>query len=120
MGIVSASSRVRERLGRVLYLFRGNASRLFLAEIPKKDPPVPIFRRLNSKKHHLLSHLVLKEPTELTPKYLSAELQMFSQDVSSLVECFTQFPEFIDEVHDQAFKNDLKVRIVSMRTFEIT
>lgn len=63
-----------------------------------------------------MTHLNLVDSAELHPKYLSAELQMFSQDVSALVECFTQFPEFIDEIHDQSFKNELKVNDLRRHT----
>ena len=48
--------------------------------------------------------------TEFEPAHLARELQQFARDIHALLECFDQFPEFIDEVPDRAFSKDSEVR----------
>lgn len=50
-----------------------------------------------------------KEQTKVTPESVSEELQLFSKDITTLLECFSQFPEFRDKNPDPSFSNDLKV-----------
>ncbi len=73
---------------------------------------VSVDRLLNSKKQrNLLSHLAHFDPRKLDSKHLVLELQLFSRDISTLLECFSQFPEFVDEIPDRALGKDLNVRI---------
>ncbi|EKM59689.1 uncharacterized protein PHACADRAFT_205913 [Phanerochaete carnosa HHB-10118-sp] len=117
VGILSASSRLRERLGRVLYLFRKNAAGLFPQKIPQLEKFQPsMFRRLVSKRHGMFDHLV-SQSTELEPKHIALELQLFARDVHTLLECFNQFPEFIDEIPDQAFGDELSHWAASLEDF---
>ncbi|GJE84631.1 WD40 repeat-like protein [Phanerochaete sordida] len=117
VGILSASTRLRERLGRVLYLFRKNAAGLFPQKIPRLEKFQPsMFRRLVSKRHGFFDH-VFSQSTELQPKHIALELQFFAEDIHTLMECFNQFPEFIDEVPDQAFSDELSQWAASLVDF---
>ncbi|EKM59697.1 uncharacterized protein PHACADRAFT_192071 [Phanerochaete carnosa HHB-10118-sp] len=108
VGILSASSRLRERLGRVLHLFRENAAGLFPQIVHKKSFEPSVFRRLASERHRFFGSLNLAaHAADLVPKDFALELQLFSQDVSTLLECFSQFPEFLDEIPNRSLSGDL-------------
>ena len=112
VGILSASSRLRERLGRVLHLFRENAADLFPREIKRKAADgVALERRLNAhvRVHRVFDFLNFNTSTSLERKDLPAELHMFSRDISTLLECFSQFPDFVDEIPDRSLADDLRV-----------
>jgi WD repeat-containing protein 26 len=111
VGILSASSRLRERLGRVLYLFRENAADLFPQKVKRKGDGVPIDRRLNprTKVQRMFDYMNLTPAADLDRKHLPSELHMFSRDISTLLECFSQFPDFVDEIPDQTLGEDLRV-----------
>ncbi len=106
---MSASIRLRERLWRILHLFHQNEADLFPQEMQES---VGGDRLLKSKKRHrFLSHLTHFDPRKLDSRQLALELQLFSRDISALLECFSQFPEFVNEIPDWALGNDLQVRI---------
>ncbi|GJE84620.1 WD40 repeat-like protein [Phanerochaete sordida] len=108
VGILSASSRLRERLGRILHLFRENAAGLFPHIVPRKDYQPAVFRRLASKRHGFFNSLNLTgHAADEVPQDFALELQLFSQDVSTLLACFSQFPEYLDEVPDRTLGSDL-------------
>ena len=137
VGILSASSRLREKLGRVLYLFRENAEDLFPnLKAKRQRAKVPVFRRLNKRRrgnaiavgnkrrskgskegvHDTDHHLLGLPPNDgrghanaIDRKFLSAEMQAFARDISTLLECFSQFPDYVDEIPEQSLGQELKV-----------
>lgn len=113
MGILSASSRLRERLGRVLYLFQENSSDLFPQKIQRQHNEVSTYRRLNRRQRTLNN----TDTANLAREDFSSELQLFSQDISNLLECFSQFPEFVDEIPDQSLGAELTVRSLCRLTY---
>lgn len=97
----------------MLYLFRKNAAGLFPQKIARLEKFQPsMFRRLVSKRHGMFDHL-FSQSTGLEPKHIALELQLFAGDIHTLLQCFNQFPEFIDEVPDQAFSEELSVSLLS-------
>lgn len=101
---------MRERLGRILHLFRENAAGLFPHIVPRKDYQPAVFRRLASKRHGFFNSLNLTgHAADEVPQDFALELQLFSQDVSTLLACFSQFPEYLDEVPDRTLGSDLTV-----------
>ena len=138
VGNLPASSRLRERLGRVLFLFRENCEDLFpQLKIKRKKAEVPVFRRLNKRTyqhshgssgpsrsgqhlnkqrtqgHHLLGFTLPDGHGHTEPldrKNLSIEMQAFSRDIATLLECFSQYPDYVDEIPDQSLGKEMTVR----------
>lgn len=114
VGILSASSRLRERLANILILFRRNAIDLYSEQgvsrpaHPTVKPKKVRDNELNEKsaEPQVAKH---KEPLKSDPEHISSELHMFSRDITTLLECFIQFPEFVDEIPDRSLGDDLKV-----------
>ena len=105
-GIVSAASRLRERLRKIWLLFFQNASKLFSWNLFYRSA------QLELAKHKHSGYVLPAAPADLPswePDHVSEELHAFSRDVASLLECFTQFPEFVDEVPDKSLAEDLEV-----------
>ncbi len=114
VGILSASSRLRERLANILILFRRNAIDLYSEQgvsrpihptiTPKKGIKEELSKKISEPK--AVKH---KELPKSDPEHISSELHMFSRDITTLLECFIQFPEFVDEIPDRSLGDDLKV-----------
>lgn len=102
--------RLREHLGRVLYLFRENAAALYPDKIKGEKLEVPLFRRLTADDMGILAYWnpSLQKSTPAMEDFPS-ELQSFSKDVLTLLDCFSQFPDFIDEIPDRSFSTELTV-----------
>ena len=138
---MTASSRLRERLGRVLFLFRENAEDLFpQIKAKRTKAEVPVFRRLNKRTYHRAQAANNARRTKSPPpdqpptqerrllgfpsvdgqghsgpvdrKHLPLEMQAFSRDIATLLECFSQYPDFVDEIPDQSLGKELTVRII--------
>lgn len=43
------------------------------------------------------------------PEDLPAELALCAKDIATLLDCFSQFPDFVEEVPEQSLEQDLKV-----------
>jgi WD repeat-containing protein 26 len=115
-GILSASTRLRERLGRVLHLFRQNAEDLYPEKIQEhvstNRTPVEPVRRWKTK--NFLDYTIqLQAPyvEAAKPDNLASECGMFAKDVMTLFDCFSQFPEFIEELPDWSLAEDLQVSL---------
>lgn len=115
MSIVGVSTRLRERLGRVLYLFRQNAQIVVPDEMKEyiRSHPTPIkpVRRWKTNNisdsradFRVLPYTILDKPDGL-----AQEFRQFSEDVIALFECFDQYPEFLEELPDRSFAEDLQV-----------
>lgn len=119
MGILSASFRLCERLGRILFLFRENAIVLFPHKVLRRTRELPVDRYWNFKrqrriKRNRLLSMVARLSTsqdQPTPDELPDELCALARDIADLLDCFGQFPEFVDEVPEQKLEDDLKVSV---------
>ena len=115
VGILSASFRLCERLSRVLFLFRENAVALFPNKVFKMSQVDRYwnFKRLrrNRRRNRLLT-LVSRFSTSLdhpTAECLPDELTALARDIGTLLDCFSQYPEFVDEVPEQGLEKELEV-----------
>lgn len=114
-GILSASTHLRERLSRVLQLFSFNAKNLYPEHIqaymhtqryaakPMRRPQDrhTVFDRLQK-----FSSMELRETDDM-----AAEFRIFSRDVKTLFRCFSQVPEFVQELPDQSIPDELEVSL---------
>ncbi|KAI0699394.1 hypothetical protein BC835DRAFT_1412585 [Cytidiella melzeri] len=123
-GILSASTHLRDHLGRVLHHFRQNAMNLFPEEIQAQssDRPTPlkIVRRWRTK-HHVNHKTWIQSSTDnvkLKPDELALEFQTFSEGVMTLFDCFSQFPEFVEELPDWTLAEDLRSWADSLDGFD--
>jgi WD repeat-containing protein 26 len=117
-GILSASTRLRERLGRVLHLFRQNAESLYPEKIQEhagktksRVKPVRSWRMKNFLNHTMRDRKPRVQTTK-DPKNavnLALEFRKFSEDVGTLFECFSQFPEFVEELPDWSIAEEINV-----------
>lgn len=113
-GILSASTHLRERLSRVLHLFCQNAKNLYPEEIQayinSRYHPTKSLRRPRHK-HPIRSRLQkFTSPEPREPEDIVMELRMFSRDVTTLIRCFNQVPEFVQELPDRTISVELEVR----------
>ena len=146
MGVLSAASRLRERLGRVLHIFRENAFDLFPELKARRNKvDVAIFRRGLERERRQSSNFHLQQNTvgllgiskrqlvngyrflerqatpsnadpgsyEIESQQVPVELQLFSQDISTLLDCFCRFPDFLDEFPDQSLTQEMIVSIAT-------
>ena len=115
--------RLREHLGRVLYLFRENAAALYPDKIQGQELEVPLFRRLTATDKFKGIIAYWNPPLQNSSPTVDdfpAELQWFSRDVSTLLDCFSQFPDFIDEIPDRSFSTKLTVSSSRALTYALT
>ena len=118
VSILGASTRLRERLGRVLYLFRQNAYNLYPDMIRDytTSHPTPVRPVRHWKTRTFLSPTINKIlPSTDLDKFngLGWEFRQFSEDVVTLFDCFCQYPEFLEELPDRSLAQDLEVGIHS-------
>lgn len=114
MGILAAATRLRERLGPVELLFRQNARELFPDFKEKKSDYQLLNRQLNRGKHNhrhgdILDQMTYPHTVDTDIKHLVAEFKLFVDDLCTLLHCFCQYPEFVDEVPEAKLMSDLKV-----------
>ncbi len=121
VGILSASFRLCERLARIMFLFRRNADALFpKLRVRAKGLELNVDRRWNfkrQKRRKRTENRFLSLVTRLSSfreepkaKELPAELVLLAKDIAMLLDCFGQFPDFLEEVPEQSLETDLKVR----------
>ena len=129
VGILSASFRLCERLARILSLFRMNASALFPHKVRLKGTELDVNRYWNFKRqrryrrtgNRFLNIVARISPPKEQPKPedLPSELHLFAEDIATLLDCFSQFPDFVEEVPEQLLEQDLKVSFVGLRVMRI-
>ncbi|KAI0736393.1 hypothetical protein BC629DRAFT_1600734 [Irpex lacteus] len=122
-GILSASTRLRERLGRVLHLFRQNARDLYTEEIQAHmvahPAPLKPVRRWKAKNFlDRTKHTQMSPSTDTKYENLALEFRLFSRDVMTLFDCFSQFPQFVEELPDWSLAEDLQIWANSLDNFE--
>ncbi|KAF8552230.1 WD40 repeat-like protein [Imleria badia] len=117
VGILSSAFKLRERLTKILFLFRENAANLYprkIARQPREALPNPNFMHRQRRapwrgQHAPLVKLVLED--NLEPDTLPAQFESFAKDVVTFLNCLNEFPEFTDEAVNQSmrgFEADLK------------
>lgn len=118
VGILSASFRLCERLGRVLYLFRENAIVLFPNKVFRRGRELQVERYWNFKRqrrsrrrNRLLSVVSRINTSQDRPSAedLPDELIGLAKDIGVVLDCFSQYPEFLDEVPGQSLEKDIEV-----------
>ncbi|KAF9220007.1 hypothetical protein BS17DRAFT_810896 [Gyrodon lividus] len=118
IGSLSSAIKLRERLSKILFLFRENAASLYPRELVRQpherllDPNIVDQRRRTNWRSHPpppIAKLILED--NLEPDALPAQLESFSMDVVTFLNCLNEFPEFNDEAVNQSMRNfegDLK------------
>ncbi|KAF8141847.1 WD40-repeat-containing domain protein [Boletus edulis] len=117
VGILSSAFKLRERLTKVLFLFRENAANLHprkIARQPREALPNPNFMHRQRRgpwrgQQAPVVKLVLED--NLEPDTLPAQFESFAKDVVTFLNCLNEFPEFTDEAVNQSmrgFEADLK------------
>ena len=96
-----------------------NASALFPAKIRAKSTELDVNRYWNFKRqrkhkrtgNRFLSIVARISSSRDQPKSqdLPVELQLLAKDLAALLDCFGQFPDFVEEVPEQSLEQDLKV-----------
>ncbi|KAI0804617.1 hypothetical protein BC629DRAFT_1590861 [Irpex lacteus] len=114
-GILAASTRLRERLNRVLHAFQNNARSLYpqkigahILRVPSPLEPIhggDADESLGYSKHMRSN---TKSDPKMLSKALAEEFRLFSEDVTNLLDCFRQFPQFVDELPDPSIALNLE------------
>ncbi|KAH7885671.1 hypothetical protein F5I97DRAFT_1809446 [Phlebopus sp. FC_14] len=127
VGILSSAFKLRERLTKILFLFRENAASLFPRKISRQaregllNPNLMDRRRRSTwRSHHPPSVAKLILEDNLEPETLPSQFESFSRDVVTFLNCLNEFPEFTDEAVNQSmrgFEGDLKARFHDVLTF---
>ncbi|KAG1878473.1 hypothetical protein C8R48DRAFT_768034 [Suillus tomentosus] len=104
IGILSSSFRLRERLAKLLFLFRENAATLFPRKISHQPRETPIVHQWTEQRRTEKQMFPKAHPG---PECFPDQISSFSEDVITFLNCLNEFPEFTDEAVN-----------TSMRTFE--
>ncbi|KAF9225897.1 hypothetical protein BS17DRAFT_777834 [Gyrodon lividus] len=147
VGILSTAFRLRERLTRVLFLFRENAADLFPRKVARQprdtlvNPNVMEKRRRKNKMREGVwggfgegstpnSNATLGSPSVsnrpnaddfLDTAFFPEHLEAFAADVVAFLNCLNEFPEFTDEAMNtsiRAFEGDLKYWACCLDTYK--
>ncbi|KAL4062342.1 hypothetical protein J3A83DRAFT_4110084 [Scleroderma citrinum] len=119
VGILSSAFKLRERLTKILFLFRENAASLFPRRITRHSKESLLNPNLMDRKRRHSTWRIHRPPPvtkliledNLQPETLPSQFQSFAKDVVTFLDCLNEFPEFNDEAVDQsmkAFEGDLK------------
>ncbi|KIJ59080.1 hypothetical protein HYDPIDRAFT_190627 [Hydnomerulius pinastri MD-312] len=113
VGILSSAFTLRERLSKILFLFRENAASLFPRRILRQPRealtnPNIMHRRRNWRGPPPPERLVVRD--DLAPETFPAQLEGFAIDVAAFLKCLNEFEEFTDDTLNQTmqgFESDL-------------
>ncbi|KAG1805570.1 WD40-repeat-containing domain protein [Suillus subaureus] len=108
VGILSSGFRLRERLAKLLVLFRENAATLFPRKISRQPREVPIVHEWTEQRRTDIQPLSKAHPD---PESFPEQFSGFAEDVVTFLNCLNEFPEFTDEAVNTsmlAFECDLK------------
>jgi hypothetical protein len=118
VGILSSAFRLRERLTKLLFLFRENAATLFPRKISRQPRETLVNPNLMDRRRtwrgHQPSLKSMVTDGDLDPESFPGQFAGFAQDVVTFLNCLNEFPEFTDEAVNtsmRAFEVDLKVTI---------
>ncbi|KAH7913231.1 hypothetical protein BJ138DRAFT_1223683 [Hygrophoropsis aurantiaca] len=116
VGILSSAFRLRERLTKVLFLFRENAATLFPRKVQRQARDTLVNPNLMDRRRGrrgnqapLAARLVIKD--NLDPETFPDQFEKFAQDVVTFLNSLNEFPEFTDEAVNtsiRSFEGDLK------------
>ena len=117
--ILSISAHLRTRLGRVLHLFRKNATDLY----PEEMQAYLHTSRSNTKSKHQYNFKdriqdkirLLLHPDSVDADNMAVEFRVFSRDIKTLLHCFKQLPNFEQELLDKAISKELHVSSIVIR-----
>ncbi|KAI6045140.1 hypothetical protein EDC04DRAFT_2560260, partial [Pisolithus marmoratus] len=116
VGILSSVAKLRERLLKVLCLFRGNAASLFPLKVSRHTRE-SLLNLTDRKQRHSTWRIHRPPPVtkfileDLQPETLASQFECLARDVVTLLDCLSEFPEFNDGADDQSMKSfagDLK------------
>ncbi|KAG2032999.1 WD40-repeat-containing domain protein [Suillus americanus] len=108
VGILSSGFRLRERLAKLLVLFRENAATLFPRKISRQPREAPIVHEWTEQRRTDIPPLPKVHPD---PESFPDQFAGFAEDVVTFLNCLNEFPEFTDEAVNtsmRAFECDLK------------
>ncbi|KAG0698073.1 hypothetical protein DFH29DRAFT_121383 [Suillus ampliporus] len=114
VGILSSAFRLRERLTKLLFLFRENAATLFPRKISRQPRETLVNPNLMDRRRTWRGHqppLKLMNDDNLEPESFPGQFASFAEDVVTFLNCLNEFPEFTDEAVNtsmRAFEVDLK------------
>ncbi|KAF8888546.1 hypothetical protein BD779DRAFT_1439978 [Infundibulicybe gibba] len=124
VAILSSSFHLRERLAKILFLFRENAADLFPRKITRLareatvvDPQIKGRRKKpttprRSTRYQAPQHVATPTVHEnLDPESFPSQLEALAVDVTTFLHCLNEFPEFTDEAVNasiDSFEGDLK------------
>ncbi|KDQ09097.1 hypothetical protein BOTBODRAFT_535641 [Botryobasidium botryosum FD-172 SS1] len=121
VGLLSSACRLRERLERIIHLFRDNAVELFPNHV-KKHGSEALKPSINyrgeiaadrASKYHRL-------PTSSNPEALPEELDLLAKDLNTFLDHLNEIPEFTEEVVNASalvFQGNLKYRASCLREY---
>ncbi|KAF9233428.1 hypothetical protein BU15DRAFT_53925 [Melanogaster broomeanus] len=135
VGILSTAFRLRERIARVLFLFRENAADLFPRKVARQqretlvNPNVMEKRRRKNKAAREGGETPGSPPASNRPNaddfldiaLFPEHLEAFAADVVAFLNCLNEFPEFTDEAMNtsiRAFEGDLKYWACCLDTYK--
>ncbi|EGN95335.1 hypothetical protein SERLA73DRAFT_77375 [Serpula lacrymans var. lacrymans S7.3] len=117
VGILSSAFRLRERLTKILYLFRFNAACLFPRKVQRQskesliNPNLMDRRRKATRRTSPPLSGKLMSDEALEPEKFPEQFEKFAADVATFLNCLNEFPEFTDEAVNasmRSFEGDLK------------
>ena len=75
--------------------------------------PTPLKPVRRWKAKNFLDHQHL-QPSTNSEKYenIALEFRLFSKDVMTLFDCFSQFPQFVEELPDWSLAEELQVGVI--------
>jgi WD40 repeat protein len=114
VGILSSAFRLRERLTKLLFLFRENAATLFPRKILRQPRETLVNPNLMDRRRTWRGQQPPLRPIHddgLDPESFPGQFASFAEDVVTFLNCLNEFPEFTDEAVNtsmRAFEVDLK------------
>ncbi|KAG0697744.1 WD40-repeat-containing domain protein [Suillus ampliporus] len=108
VGILSSGLRLRERLAKLLFLFRENAATLFPRQISRQPREALVVHDWMEQRRTDRQPLSKAHPD---PESIPDQFAGFAEDVVTFLNCLNEFPEFTDEAVNtsiRAFEFDLK------------
>ncbi|KAH7928593.1 WD40 repeat-like protein [Leucogyrophana mollusca] len=127
VGILSSAFRLRERLAKILFLFRENAADLFPRKCQRQPRETLVNPNLMDRRRKAVRQK--SSPGRVRPVVddsLDAEcfpeqFESFASDVMTFLNCLNEFPEFTDEAVNASIKSlegDLKYWACCLRTYK--
>ena len=121
MAILSSGFKLRERLAKLLFLYREIAAKLFPRKVSRPDPITSLDirfggRRKSKRRKWGKAHLHVPTPTvseKLELKDFPYHLKELAKDLKTFLNSLNEFPEFTDEAVNASilsFEGDLRVR----------